>query len=174
MRRGLNRRRMVSSWVAALLLLGSVGLIDARADVGAVTVSGDVRAPSAFTVDQLRALPAQTASVTFETKAGRESHTYTGATAEAVVQAAQPNVDTAAKHPELPIAILAVGADGYSAALAWGDVSSEMAKRPVLVAYAEDGATLAAPRLVVPDDLSGARYVSDLTELRVVNLSNGD
>src|ERR1700755_867224 len=90
MRRGLNRRRMVSSWVAALLLLGSVGLIDARADVGAVTVSGDVRAPSAFTVDQLRALPAQTASVTFETKAGRESHTYTGATAEAVVQAAQP------------------------------------------------------------------------------------
>ena len=35
----------------------------------------------------------------------------------------------------------------------------------------EDGNPLDQPRLVVPDDLGGARYVKDLTDLRVVNLA---
>jgi hypothetical protein len=53
-------------------------------------------------------------------------------------------------------------------------VSSEIARSPALVGYTQDNVALASPRLVVPDDLSGARYVSDLTELRVVNLAHGD
>jgi hypothetical protein len=40
-----------------------------------------------------------------------------------------------------------------------------------MVAYAEDGNPLQQPRLVVPVDTDGARYVRDLIELRVVNLA---
>ena len=41
----------------------------------------------------------------------------------------------------------------------------------MLVAYIEDGQPLDRPRLVVPGDVEGARYVGDLTELRVVRLA---
>lgn len=105
------------------------------------------------------------------TGAGAQSHTYTGCDVDAVIAASDPLVDAAAKHPSLAIAILATGADGYSAALSWGDISPSLAPRPALVAYSEDGASLDQPRLVVPSDLEGARYVSDLTQLRVVNLA---
>ena len=71
----------------------------------------------------------------------------------------------------LTTAILATGADGYSAALAWAEISPTLTAKPALVAYTEDGNPLDQPRLVVPDDLGGARYVKDLTELRVVNLA---
>jgi hypothetical protein len=37
-------------------------------------------------------------------------------------------------------------------------------------AYAEDGRALEKPRLVVPGDGKGGRYVGRLTELRVVDL----
>ena len=44
-------------------------------------------------------------------------------------------------------------------------------RSPVLVAYVEDGQPLDRPTLVVPGDVEGARYVSELTELRVVDLA---
>jgi hypothetical protein len=88
-----------------------------------------------------------------------------------VVTQAQPVGDAAAKHPLLSLAILATGADGYSAASAWGEVSESMAPKPPMVAYAEDGNPLEQPRLVVPADTDGARYVRDLLDLQVVNLA---
>lgn len=64
---------------------------------------------------------------------------------------------------------MAVGADGYTAPCRGGDLSPPMlARRPAIVAWREDGNLLPRPRLVVPDDINGARYVKQLTELRVV------
>jgi hypothetical protein len=71
----------------------------------------------------------------------------------------------------LPFTILAIGADGYRAAVSWGEISPELAATPVLVAYTEDGVPLDAPRFVVPGDIAGSRYVSQLVELRVVDLA---
>jgi DMSO/TMAO reductase YedYZ molybdopterin-dependent catalytic subunit len=155
--------------LTALVFVGVSGI--ARADLGTVMVTGDVNTRAAFTMDGLRALPSRTDAVTFNTKAGPESHTYTGCSLDAVVTQAQPVGDAAAKHPLLSLAILATGADGYSAALAWGEVSESMAPKPPMVAYAEDGNPLEQPRLVVPADTDGARYVRDLAELQVVNLA---
>ena len=59
----------------------------------------------------------------------------------------------------------------HSAALAWAEISPTLTAKPALVAYTEDDNPLDQPRLVAPDDLGGARYVKDLTELRVVNLA---
>jgi hypothetical protein len=54
--------------------------------------------------------------------------------------------------------------------VSWGEIAPEFAATPVLVAHTEDGRELDQPRLVVPGDIKGARYVSDLIEVRVVNL----
>jgi DMSO/TMAO reductase YedYZ molybdopterin-dependent catalytic subunit len=177
MRSALGRGRLLTASIAAAGLLLSahpvVALADEPAPVQAqVQVTGDVRTPTTFTLDALRGLPSRTEAVTFDTRSGSESHTYTGCPLDAVITAADPVVDAVAKHPQLTIAILATGADGYAATLAWADVSPELAARPALVAYAEDGNSLGQPQLVVPADLSGARYVRDLTELRVVNLAH--
>ena len=165
--------------VGAALLTGCAG--GARADgppspsveqvSGEITVSGDVRNPSTITMDALRAFPPRTQAVTFESSAGTQHHTYTGAALNDVVSAADPIVDAAAKHPMLSVVILATGADGYRAALAWAEASPELSMAPVLVAYTEDGLPLEQPTLVVSGDLGGARYVRDVVDLRIINLA---
>jgi len=164
--------------VGAALLTGCAG--EAWADpafpgveqaLGDITVSGDVHNPSTVTMDALRAFPLRSQTVTFESSAGTQHHTYVGAALNDVVSAAEPIVDAAAKHPMLPVVILATGADGYRAALAWAEASPEVSAATVLVAYTEDGLPLEQPRLVVSGDLSGARYVRDLVDLRIANLS---
>jgi hypothetical protein len=157
----------------AVLVVGSSAVSHADEPVhpGTVTVTGDVRQATTLTLDALAALPPQTQSVTFETSTGPQSHTYVGAALADIVNAADLAVDRSAKHPLLPITILALGADGYSAAVSWGEIAPELAATPVLVAYAEDGVPLAQPRLVVPGDREGSRYVSQLVELRIVDLA---
>ncbi|MFC6010446.1 hypothetical protein [Nocardia lasii] len=53
--------------------------------------------------------------------------------------------------------------------MAWGEFDPGFAATPVLVAYREDEVDLAAPRLVVPGDIKGGRYVSELTSLTVID-----
>jgi hypothetical protein len=167
----LAARCLILTLAAFISLVAGPGIVADADASGTVAVSGQVRVPTSFTLDTLRGLPSRTESVTYTTDAGPQSHTYTGCGLDAVIAAADPEVDAAAKHPSLTLTILATGADGYSAALSWGDISPSLAPRPALVAYTEDGAPLDQPRLVVPTDREGARYVKDLTQLRVVNLA---
>ena len=73
------------------------------------------------------------------------------------------------KNDLLSFAVLAVGADGYAALVSYGEVSPDFGNRGILLATAEDGTALDRPRLVVPGDVKGGRYVSDVTELRVIH-----
>ncbi|WP_226863302.1 molybdopterin-dependent oxidoreductase [Mycolicibacterium baixiangningiae] len=136
-----------------------------------LTVSGDVHAALDLTTSELRAYPSRTELVTFVTDAGPQTHVYEGAPLEALITASQPIVDDAAEHPLLTVAIVAIGGDGYAATLSWADAAPPLARRPALVAWMEDGVWLDGPRLVVPGDVGGARYVKGLSELRVVQLA---
>ena len=159
----------VTVGLAASLALLSVCTATATA-AGAVDVTGDVRNPTILSIDALRGLPSQTQAVTFQSDQGAQSHTYIGVPLFGIVTAAVPVVDS--PHASLSVVVVATGADGYSAAVSWGEISPEFAATPVLVAYTEDGHELDRPRLAVPGDVKGGRYVSDLTELRVVNLAH--
>jgi hypothetical protein len=44
-----------------------------------------------------------------------------------------------------------------------------LGNRAVLLATSQDGAPLARPRLVLPGDVKGARYVNDVVELHVLH-----
>ncbi|MGB3484639.1 MAG: molybdopterin-binding oxidoreductase [Mycobacterium sp.] len=159
------------------LLLGQAGTSQAQPspeavhNAGDVNISGDVHNPLAFTPDSLRALTSRTESVTFHTASGMQSHSYLGAPVDTLLAAAQPLLIPGAKHPDITLAVLATGADGYSVTLSWAEVSPALAPRPALVAWSEDEVPLSEARLVLPDDLTGARYVSALTDLRVIQLA---
>jgi hypothetical protein len=161
--------------VTACMLVGG-GVATARSDtpspvVGAVNIWGDVRKPTTLSLDALRGLRPQTQSVTFQSSMGPQSHTYVGPTLIDIVTAADPAVDPADHHALLPVVVVATGAGDYTATVAWGEISPDFAATPVLVACTEDGNELDQPRLVMPGDIRGGRYVRDLTELRVVNLA---
>jgi DMSO/TMAO reductase YedYZ molybdopterin-dependent catalytic subunit len=146
------------------------GPVPARV-AGSVTISGDVRTELTLTQEELRACPSRTETVTFEGPSGPQQQSFLGCPLESLIIAAQPLVDEAAKHPYLTLGVVATGADGYSAALSWGEVASAVAPRPALIAWSEDGKPLDRPRLVIPGDLNGSRYVSALTDLWVVQLT---
>jgi hypothetical protein len=85
-----------------------------------------------------------TSSGEFDSSKGPQAHTYVGALLSDVVDSADPR-EADAKNPLLRLVVRAAASDGY------------------------DGQPLDHPRLVVPSDKKGGRYVSDLTELTVVD-----
>lgn len=137
---------------------------------GDVAVTGDVTTPTVLTRASLARYPQKTVPVTFRSGTGREAHVFRGALLADVlpVSALAP---APGKNPFLSFAVLGVGADGYSALVAYGEISPDFANTQVLVATARDGKPLATPRLVVPGDGKGGRYVSDLVELKVQRIA---
>jgi hypothetical protein len=142
-----------------------------RVPAGAVVITGAVRQPMTLSLDGLRAYPPRTQAVSFGAAKGQESHTYQGAALTDVMAKVDVVMAPSVKNPQLRLAVLASGADGYEAVVSWGEFSPDFGAIPVLLAYTEDGKPLSAPRLVVPGDKKGGRYVSGLTGLKVVDLS---
>ncbi len=136
---------------------------------GAIALTGDLKAPRQLDAAALAALPQQSVDVTFQSAAGAQEHTEKGVPLASVLPVADL-ATTSAKNSQLSFAVVAVGADGYTAVVAYADALPDFGHRGLLVALVEDGKPLARPRLVVPGDVKGGRYVSDLVELRVVRL----
>ncbi|MFI7135481.1 hypothetical protein ACIBQ1_58205 [Nonomuraea sp. NPDC050153] len=65
--------------------------------------------------------------------------------------------------------VTATGSDGYHATVAWAELDPSFSGKKVLLAVAQDGAKLdkQGPRLVVPGDVKGGRYVSGVVRLYV-------
>lgn len=137
--------------------------------LGTVMLTGAVSDTGAITTADLAALPQYTEPVVFESGTGVQQHTYVGPSLRELVEQADPITDGDAKNPLLTLAVVGAASDGYEATVAWGEISPDFAATNVLVALTEDGAPLERPRLVVPGDNRGGRYVSDLVELRVVD-----
>lgn len=134
---------------------------------GTVRLTGALREPGELTVEKLRAMPLRTVDVAYRSGKGPQQHSVTGVPlADLFPVSALATTDR--KHDELTFAVLAVGADGYSALLSYGEVSPDFGNRGILLAVTEDGADLARPGIAVPGDVEGARYVSDVVELHVV------
>jgi hypothetical protein len=137
---------------------------------GTVLVTGAVKQPSQVTVDQLHQMPLRTVEVGFQNDKGTEHHTEVGVPlAQLIPTSVLATRDK--KSDLLSFAILGVGADGYQAAVSYGEISPDFASMDVLVAITEDGKPLNRPRLVVPGDVKGGRYVINLVELHVSRLT---
>lgn len=118
----------------------------------------------------LARLAQNTVQVGYASGKGAEKHAETGVLlADALPASAF--AEAPGKNPALSFAVLAVGADGYTALVAYGEYSPDFGNRGTMIATSEDGTALERPRLVVPGDKKGGRYVSDLVELKVARVA---
>ncbi|KJK55968.1 molybdopterin-dependent oxidoreductase [Saccharothrix sp. ST-888] len=141
----------------------SVGAAPATATV---RLHGRLDQPVELTVEQLRALPAHRAEVSFDClSSGLQHHTFEGPRLWDVLRAAKPRVDLTGRKRRLRHLIALTGADGHCVVLSWAEIDPEFGGQQILLATSIDGTPLdeAGPQLVVPADASGARYISGIT-----------
>ena len=123
-------------------------------------ISGDVHSPGPVTHEQLAALAQHTVDVQFSSGKGSEKHTESGVLLADLI-GVPALATTSRKNDQLAFAVLATGADGYAALVSYGEIAPDFGNRGVLLATTQDSTPLARPRLVVPGDVKGGRYVSD-------------
>ncbi|MFD6971329.1 molybdopterin-dependent oxidoreductase [Streptomyces sp. NPDC059979] len=137
---------------------------------GEVRVAGQVDKPSTLTLAELRSFPQTSVTVEFTSAKGPQKHTYQGVLLHDVLKNAQPRFDASKKNGQLRGIVAATGGGDYRAVFAWAELDPGFAKSQVLLAVSEDGTPFedaSGPRLVVPQDTKGGRYVSDLNQLWV-------
>lgn len=105
----------------------------------------------------LTLLPSRTTTVSFLAGGGPQTHTESGPPLSLALLAA-------GVVPAPNTSVVAVGSDGYGAAVTLGE--DYFGGRPLLLSLVEDGTPLAQPRLVVDGDVRGGRYVTDVVVLQ--------
>jgi Oxidoreductase molybdopterin binding domain len=160
--------------VAALFLF-TVGVAaeqsapgEATTQSSALVLDDKVKHSQRLSVDVLRKLPAQRVEVSFQTARGIEKSSYTGVLLWTLLGEAG-GIDDAAKGAELRHTISMTGRDGYMVVISTGEIAPDFGDKPAMLAYERDGEDLGdkGPRVVMPGDKHGGRYVRDVVEIEV-------
>ena len=145
-------------------LPSSIGL-----PAGKFLLLGDVARPLILDVAALRApsLTQKTVEVTFKSGSGIEHHVYVGPRLVDVLAQASPQFDPSIKNDKLRHFVSVSATDGYRALVAYGEIDPNFENKDVLLATSEDGRPLDTdgPRLVVPGDIAGGRYVTNVNRV---------
>jgi hypothetical protein len=141
-------------------------------------LSGAVADPAIITPETLSRLnQSQTETATYLSGSGSVTDTYTGVSLWNLVQDAGLLTDPSIKNDLLNFVVVATGSDGYRAAFSLGEINPAFGNQQDIVAYADQkgqlgsGGTDGAMRIVVPGDVAGGRYVSNLTSLQVMDVT---
>ena len=136
-----------------------------------IAVQGAVTTPISFSLPALEALTPYTETVTYLSGTTSVTDTYTGALLWDVLNVAGVQTDPSVKNDILRDLVTATGTDGYQVDFALGELSPSFGDNPILVAYSDTAGQIAGgagfARLVVPGDIAGGRYVSNLYSLTV-------
>jgi len=133
-------------------------------------VTGNVQHKLRLTVAELAALPnQQTVEVTYRAGSSTEHHVFTGPLLADVLARASPRFDPAVKNDKLRHYISVTASDAYQALVAYAEIDPSFENKPVLLATTQDGVPLTGhgPRLVVPGDAAGGRYVTGVVKVRI-------
>src|SRR5262245_20919309 len=157
--------------LAAGALPGAVGAQTVARPAGSVVITGELGNRVFLTFDQFEALPLASKSLTVMFQAGTsvETHSFKGFLLFDVLNYLTPLFDPAVRNDKLRFYVSAIGTDQYQAIVAWGELDPQFGNKQILLAYEQDGQSLAAvgPRLVVPGDIRGGRYVSLVDPVRL-------
>ena len=131
-------------------------------------LTGLVHTPATLALTDLQAFPKVTVTTNVQPLG---QHAFSGALLYDVLQKAQISTDNTRKNDILRKAVLVSGTDGYTVAIALGEIISKFAGKQVLLAYEEDGKPLPQSdgftRLIVPGDRAAGRYVSNVAKIQV-------
>ncbi|HET6609089.1 MAG TPA: hypothetical protein VFG62_20610, partial [Rhodopila sp.] len=141
------------------------------------TLSGAVADTMIITPETLMAVnQSQMVTATYMSGSGSTTDTYTGVSLWNLIRDAGVLADPSVKNDLLNFAVVATGSDGYRAVFSLGEIDPMFGNQQDLVAYADkngqlgEGGSDGALRIVVPGDVAGGRYVSNLTSLQVIDL----
>lgn len=136
-----------------------------------VVLRGDLARPQLLSTRKLASLAQQTVVASYTAGGVPTTKTFTGPLLLDVVNLGAPRIDPTVSNDSLSFAIRATATDRYDAVVSWGEIDPGFEGKQVLLALTEDGVALERPRLVVPGDAKGGRYVSDVVDLKVQDLS---
>jgi DMSO/TMAO reductase YedYZ molybdopterin-dependent catalytic subunit len=162
------------AWLAALLTVAAAGAAGAQAAPAAaatIRLEGLVATPRTLTATELAALPHREQATT--DKDGKK-HVYRGVALHDVLHLAGAPEGKAIHGPVLTEAVLATAADGYQVVFALPEIDADFSPQTILLADQRDGQPLPTHdgpyQLVVPLEKKPARWVRQLTGLRVVKV----
>lgn len=132
----------------------------------AIALTGQIRTPRTLTLAALQAMPSVTVEVLDPASAGIRRIAMSGPALWQLLQDAGP-VDEPGRATQYRHTVLAQGRNGHSVAVAFGEMDPYLGGKQVLIALAQNGRPLAAPRLIVPGDAHADRAVRDLVMIEV-------
>jgi hypothetical protein len=136
-----------------------------------------VQHPATYTLSTLMSLPATTLTAEYTAAGVSVTDTYTGVSLWTLLSSAGLITDPTIKNDVLRKYVVAVGSDGYEAIFSLGEIDPFFGNQLDLVAYSDTGGQLGSggpdgfARMVVPGDVAGGRYVSNLVALAVFDAS---
>ena len=137
-------------------------------------VAGDVGHPGSFNLASLQSLGQSiTETATYTAGGAPVTDTYVGVSLWTLLNDAGLVTNPAIKNDVLGQYVVGTGSDGYQAVFSMGEIDPAFGNQPDLVAYSDTGGQLSASgsngfaRMVVPGDVAGGRYVSNLVSLQV-------
>ena len=140
-------------------------------------VRGHVSNPQTDNLQSLQSLTAYTTTATYTAGSTPVTDTYTGALLWDVLRQSDIITDPIVKNDILRDYVVATGSDGYQVVFSLGELSPTFGNEGILVAYSDTDGQLGPSgssgfaRLVVPGDIAGGRYVSNLASLTVYSIS---
>lgn len=156
---------------------GPLPRLTTRTPSSALYLVGQIKTPTKYDLAALQVLNKTEVTVQEHDQSGKTvSNTYSGVLLrDLLASAGGIQVNASAKNDLLRKGIVAIGTDGYSCIVVGGEIDQRFAQTQILVAIAENGKPLTSAdgfaRLIVPGDQAMGRFVSNLTELQVVDLS---
>lgn len=138
-----------------------------------LTVEGNVLNPQTYNYSDLPAgLPTSTVTVTSQ-GGSLPGTTFTGVSLNSLINQSVIDLNANIKNDILRQVVVATATDGYSVVFSGGELNPNFGNQPDLLAYqnaagvplGNDGFA----RTVVPNDVRGGRYVSNLTSLEVLD-----
>jgi hypothetical protein len=128
------------------------------------TMMGAVKSPLTLDDATLSAMPVASISISY----GSSNTTYTGVLVWELLKKAEL-VAGDGKNASLRHTLLVTAANGYSVAVALGELDPDYGNKQVLLAYhSTDGsASFDHLRLLVPGDVHGGRAVRDVAKIEV-------
>jgi DMSO/TMAO reductase YedYZ molybdopterin-dependent catalytic subunit len=153
--------RAAAAFVVAVWLVAP-----AAAQSRILSLDGTIKQPQHWTLDDLRKMPAQHVSVSYETERGPVTATFTGVPLWSLIEAAG-GIDDPAKSAALRHAIRITATDGYVVVTSTGEIAPDFGGKAALVAYERDGKLLGDFRIAMPGDKRGGRNVHDIATITI-------
>ncbi len=155
-----------------IFLFGLIGLLlsAARSQCQQLTIEAEAGKQTVLAKSDIESLP----RIKVTTHDADKSVTFEGAALNAVLEKAGVEFGHSMRGKRLASCLLVEAADGYRVVIALPELDPDFTDKQILLAFLQDGKLLDAKagpyRIVIPDEKRMARWVRQVTKLKIVDV----